>query len=213
MAIQREMIVPVSHKSLFHQHQSTLSHHDIKHVNDYLNMGLRQFPPHSSGSVRINTHLIGAAKANMHPNPHIRFSNGETFDLYGMDHALSKTTLPEMKTYSGISFNPSNLTSNGHIVFPPFISTSTRRFTAGKYAIQHSDENGHHHILEIHHPEGSKGLYVGNQTHLSEYSDDEVILPRNERMKISSTPMLSLVHNNHTFHVWSATRTNGVHED
>ena len=77
-----------------------------------------------------------------------------------------------------------------------------RRFTAGKYAVIYGNDT--HHILQIKHQAGDAGVYIGNKTPLSIFSDDEYILPRGINLKLNGKT--TLTHNNHTFHIWDVDR-------
>lgn len=195
---------PMTHKKLFLLHAKNLNEPERKVVHDYLHMGLRQSPILASGSAHINRHLLNASMANMQPNPHIKHGNGEVFDLHTMDTAVGKSKLPhELITYSGIGFDPSNISdSKQRLILPAFTSSSTRRFIAGKYAIQHGGNE--HHILQIHNKVGDSGIYTGNRNILSSFSDDEYILPRAEMLKIHNKNEYQ--HGNHKFHVWGVER-------
>lgn len=208
MGDRRQMVSknfdPMTHKELFLLHAKNLNEPERKVVHDYLHMGLRQSPQLSSGSTHINYHLLNASMANMNPNPHIKHGNGEVFDLHTMDRSIEKSKLPHvLTTYSGIGFDPSNISdSKQRLILPAFTSSSTRRFVAGKYAIQHGGEE--HHILQIHNKVGDSGIYTGNNNRLSSFSDDEYILPRAEMFKMHDKNVYH--HGSHKFHVWGVER-------
>ena len=197
---------PMTHPELFAIHSGALTPTESSTVSDFSHIGLRQNPPYSSGSMRINTHLIGAHEHKMQPNPFIRHHNGEIFDLHAMDSSIGKSRLPnDLVTYSGVGFDPSTKTNqHGIVESPSFLSTSTRRYVAGKYAL--ANGGNEHHILKIHHSVGDHGIYVGNRTHLSMFSDDEYILPRGILLKLGNKEQYR--NGNHVFNVWSATRHN-----
>jgi hypothetical protein len=204
---------PMSHPDLFHTHFNGLNHDERKTAHDFIHIGLRQDPQYSSGSVRINTHLLGAYNADAIPQPFIKHHNGELFDLHTMDKALENSKLPhDLTTYSGIGFNPADhLIDRSILKSPTFLATSTRRFVSGKYALGYGEKL--HHILQIQHHKNDSGLYVGNITPLSSFSDDEYILPRNTTLKIDGHT--DYIHHDRTFRVWDTSRylSNQSHND
>jgi hypothetical protein len=206
----RLITVPMSHPELFHETHAKMTDHHKSIVRSYSEIGLRhnQYP---SGSYRINKFLIDASDARMPPNPQIRHHPyGDIFDIRHMDDAIQSHHLPhKLTTYSGIGFNPEHIIDkDGYFNSPAYMSSSTRRFVSAKYAIQHDDTS--HHILQINHNVGNTGIYVGNRTHLTQFSDDEFILPRQSILKVDSDPMIYHI-SGHTFHVWNTHRHTNIY--
>lgn len=200
----RGATLPMTHPALYHSPYFNLSLHHRGVVREYSEIGLRC--GYSSGSAFINRHLIAADAAKVTPNPHIiHHPYPDTFDLHGMDAAINTSRLPhDMVTYSGVGFDPAKtVNEDGIFKTPAFMSSSTRRFTAAKYAIQHNDKE--HNIIQIHHSAGDSGLYVGNRSGLTQFSDDEFIIPRNSSFKVDTTPT-TYEDGDHIFHVWNAHR-------
>jgi len=62
------------------------------------------------------------------------------------------------------------------------------------------------HILKIHHPEGSAGVYTHEDPAITHYvGENEFIMPRNSVIKVHPTPE-TYEDDNHTVHVWTAHR-------
>jgi len=166
--------------------------------------GLKHNPQMSSGSAYINYHLLTRHYKLKEPDSKIVHPNGDTFDLNLMDSIIGKSHIPNhMITYSGVSFDPDEIKNNyGLIHSPAYMSTSTRRFVAGKYAVQHGDNL--HHILAINHSSGDKGLYVGSGNDLSIFHDDEMIMPRGEMLRLNGYH--DYKHDHRVFRVWDTHR-------
>jgi hypothetical protein len=207
---QRGATIPMSHPKLFEDHMKNLNVNDQHIIHKFIHIGLQQTPPHKSGSVRLNHHLLGASNAGMMHKPVLQYDNGDSFSFSHMDDALDKNKLQhKLVTYSGVNFDPSEKMSEyGFINSPTYLSSSTRKFVAAKYAAEHLT-NDVHHIIELHHNVGDSGIYVGNRTKLSSFSDDEFIMPRNSVIKMDGAyDDYHHIYNSkqHTFRVWKASR-------
>ena len=126
-------------------------------------------------------------------------------DIDHLDSAIrANTHEKKFVTYSGIGFNPSDLMGDSDILhLPAYTSSSSVKGIAIPYA--KADHNGEFHVLEIHHPAGSHGLYVGDNDP-SPWGHKEHIMPRGETLKISKKPNSHMDNNGEILHVWKATR-------
>lgn len=197
----------MSHPDLYQLTYARLSQDHIKIVKEFSEIGLR-YGAYQSGANRVNSYLISMENLYKPPETKIFHSPyGEVFDIELMDSAFTSMELPfDMETYSAIGVDPTNCVGDdGVFDSPAYLQSSTRRFIAIKYAIQCGGND--HHVLRIRHSVGGRGIYVGNRSGLTNQSDDEFILPRNSKIKVSPTPETIEVEG-HVFHMWDATRLN-----
>lgn len=190
-------------------HINQLDSKEKKAVSDYVDIGNRQTPPMRSGSVYINTKL-SHAKSNAMPSPkEIVHPNGEVFTVSELDNVISKCFVPhDITIYAGIVWHPlEKINKNGILSTGGFISGTTRRVIAGKYAMTgFNDGNTDFHILEIHLKRGDNALFIGSENDLTPYKDEEVILQRGINLKID--PSSKKYYSEYkgivrTFHVWN----------
>jgi hypothetical protein len=196
------------HKELADEHVSNLEPHEHDAANAYITGGLES--GHESGSKEVNTHLIESYKNGTVPKKHFEFGEDEeykrTLNLDDLDSAVTKNKHPKkLVTYSGIGFDPGeHVGEKGVLHLPAYTSSSTNKAVALMYTKGHMDSG--RHVLEIHHPKGSTGLYIGDNDYLSPFGHKEHIMPRNSRLKIDKEPTSYFDNNGETVNVWKATR-------
>lgn len=199
---------PDEHAELAHEHALNLDSHHYHSVDAYITGGLED--GHETGSKHVNDHLINAHKAKRQPKKEFAFGEDEDFqkvlNLDHLDDALSKNKLEkQLTTYSGIGFHPQKLMKDGNMIhLPAYTSSSTNRAAALMYAKK--DEDGVHHVIQIKHPKGSTGLYIGDNEDFSPFYQKEHIMSRNSTIKVNPTPEEHMDNMGNKVHVWKATR-------
>jgi hypothetical protein len=117
----------------------------------------------------------------------------------GLDKIMKKPKIKtphDMHVYTGVSFNPEHLKDNsGLLHLPAFTSTSIDPMVAKNFAMYHSKaKDDHMHLLKIHVPKGSAGLYVHSDTtnriHHISFAEKELLLNRNTKMQVHHEPDL-----------------------
>ena len=197
------------HNELSKEHIKNLTPEEQNAAHVYINGGL--YSGDESGSRRVNNHLIESHKNNKTPDTHFTFTDddgyGHHLNLHHLDSAIERNKLPtSMKTYSGITFDPRKLLdSRNKLHMPAYTSSSTNRGVAAIYSTPQGDD-GDHHIIQIHHPKGSTGLYIGDDEDTSGFQQKEHISPRGMTLHINPTPEVHEDSNGAKLHVWSAKR-------
>lgn len=174
-----------------HIEQKMQEQHPVSGVSTSEMGHLRDYTLSSKGINRdlIKNHING----NPGPSEHYQEMYQKIMSI------IERHTLPHIKTFSGISFNPSKLgmeTADGHYVvdMPAFTSSSIDKHTANSFATS-SDEDeenrGVRHMLRIHVPKGHRGFYIGNDQEKSENAfEHELLLPAGLRLKIRKRPQI-----------------------
>lgn len=199
---------PDLHQDLADEHAANLDSHHKESVHAYINGGLED--GHDSGSKFVNDHLIRAHKSGKAPKKEFTFGPDPDYatvlNVDDLDHALKQNKLEKpLTTYSGIGFNPQKLMKdNGLVHLPAYTSSSTHRGVALMYA--NADENSDYHVLQIKHPAGSTGLYIGDNERFSSFAHKEHLMPRGSNIKINPTPEIHTDNLGNKIHVWKATR-------
>lgn len=163
-----------------------------------------------TGSEKVNKHLILRHKQGKEPDQEFTFGDdpdyAKTLNLKHLDAAIDRNKLEKtLTTYSGIGFNPRDLLQdNGLLHLPAYTSSSVSRAVSLMYA--KPDDNGDRHILQITHPKGSTGLYIGDNEDLTPFRQKEHISPRNMTLKISKEPETHTDNYGQLVHIWKATR-------
>lgn len=199
---------PDEHHELAEQHASTLSDHHYYSVDAYITGGLDD--GHETGSKYVNDHLINAHKMKKQPKKEFSFGDDPDYQkvlqLDHLDDALNKNKLEkQLTTYSGIGFHPKSLMKEDNLLhLPAYTSSSTNRAVSLMYA--KPDNDGIRHIMEIKHPKGSNGLYLGDNEDFTPFMQKEHIMPRNSTIKVNPEPEVHMDNMGNKIHVWKATR-------
>ncbi len=199
-----------THKDLADDHLSNLDGHHREAVESYIMGGLEDGD--ETGSFRVNDHLIKSHRAKKEPKKEFHFGSDEDFQRYlnldHLDEALEINKLDKpMTTYSGIGFNPKDIMKDGNMLhLPAYTSSSTNRGVAVLYA--KPDKDRVYHVMQIHHPTGSSGLYIGDRDDFSPFMQKEHIMPRNTTLKINPKPEVHTDNLGVQMHIWKATRVN-----
>ena len=199
--------MPDPHAALAEEHCANLDPYHHHSVMAYITGGLED--GHDTGSAYVNEHLLKSHKSKRTPKKVFKFGDdefGPELHLDHLDEALERNTLDKkLVTYSGVGFNPKELAGeNGKIFLPAYVSSSTSKAVALMYA--KPDKNQVHHMIQITHPKGSTGLYIGDNEDLSSFRQKEHIMPRNSMIKIHPEPEVHTDNMGNELHVWKATR-------
>lgn len=145
-----------------------------------------------------------------------------TEQIHHLDHAIKKYPLKhDTKLMHGCGFNPDHFASqhpDRHIHMPAYTSVSSKADVARSFSSRgaktvreaHETEHGkdevHTHTLRIHLPKGHHALPVYGHSNLDH--EDETILPRGLKLKVSHHPYHKEVHDD-TYtktihHYWDA---------
>lgn len=200
------------HLAIRDQHVKTLLEHPNMQeaVLKYVHAG--KLCNHETGSSELSKFLHQCHKENKPVPEHFTFkSNSEhndiPFHIPSMDAAVKSHTLPyDLKTYSGVGFDPSEHMSGTRVVkYPAYMSSSPSRSVVSKYA---KNVNGVHHIVEIQHRKGQHGLYIGNHPDVTIYKQNEFITPRNIHLKFGQDHEHETHHDDqgNEYKIWKATR-------
>jgi hypothetical protein len=199
---------PDSLEDLATEHINNLDGHHHQTVDAYITGGLED--GHDTGSKFVNDHLIKSHKMKKTPNKEFSFGEDPDFqkvlNIDHLDEALSKNKLDkQLTTYSGIGFHPKELMKDGNLVhLPAYTSSSTNRAVALMYSKK--DKNNDYHVLQIKHPKGSTGLYLGDNEDLTPFRQKEHISPRNITLKVNPEPEIHTDTLGNKVHIWKATR-------
>lgn len=187
-------------------HARNLEGKHIDAVHGYVHGGLEH--GYETGSYEINRYLL---KQHQKGSP---VPENKTFSYKNEDgDEISKVNLTHLDdaikqnrhahglvTYSGIQFDPSkHINENKELHMPAYTSSSTRMGIAKGYT---KNVNGERHILRIHHPQDTTGLYIGNNEDMSGFGQNEHMSPRNMKIRIMSTP----TKNREGYTIWNAER-------
>jgi hypothetical protein len=207
------------------QHKKNLTGEDMHNINHLTTGGLSYGG--ETGSALINDHCHKQFKKDGVKPSHFTipkndeenddYTSGSKINLDSIDNSLKKNKLEKsMKTYSGIPFNPSDrVGKQGLLHLPAFTSSTRNRGTAAIYASAAKRATGSDvsHILEIHHPKGATGAYIGNDEDYTPFSDDEFIHPRGTTLKIHPEPTKYDLEDGKECHVWKARRLIGMEKN
>ena len=197
-----------SNLELAKEHKKSRTLEDRNALGNYISKGLNF--GHDTGSSELNKHLINQYKENKPkptnftyvPKGHCYMENSETMDLHHLDNAIRKNKLKApLTTYSGIGFDPAEHNTDNIMHFPAYTSGSLNRAVSTKYT-----KPNNRHILQIDHKIGHTGAYIGNDSDISPFNDDEFIMPRNIKVKIHHTPEEHEDTDGTKFKIWKATR-------
>ncbi len=197
-----------THKDLADDHLSNLDGHHREAVESYIMGGLEDGD--ETGSFRVNDHLIKSHRAKKEPKKEFHFGSDEDFQRYlnidHLDEALEINKLEKpLTTYSGIGFNPKDIMKGGNMLhLPAYTSSSTNRGVAVLYA--KPDKDRVYHVMQIHHPTGSSGLYIGDRDDFSPFMQKEHLMPRGTTLKINPKPEVHTDNLGVQMHIWKATR-------
>lgn len=198
---------PDTHSELADEHLANLDGLHRNSVHAYINGGLEDGD--ETGSFRVNDHLIKSHRAKKKPKTEFNFGDKGYplhLNLEHLDDALEQNKLEKpMTTYSGIGFNPEELLKGGdQLHLPAYTSSSSNRGVAVLYSKPDKDRT--YHVLQIHHPAGSTGLYIGDRDDFSPFSQKEHIMPRNTTLKINKNPVEHTDNLGVKMKIWKATR-------
>lgn len=133
-----------------------------------------------------------------------------THDIRGLDAAINRNKLKhDLVVYSGVGWNPaSRMQADGLIHLPAYTSTSTSKNIAYNFAKSNKKHDTDIHILRIHNPKDSTGLYTHDDPTITQYEgENEFIIPRNTKIKINNVPEIYKDEQyGHNVHVWNAQR-------
>lgn len=197
-----------THKDLADDHLSNLDGHHREAVESYIMGGLEDGD--ETGSFRVNDHLIKSHRAKKEPKKEFHFGPDKDFQRYlnidDLDDALEINKLDKpLTTYSGIGFNPKDIMKEGNLLhLPAYTSSSTNRGVAVLYSKKDKDKV--YHVMQIHHPTGSTGLYIGDRDDFSPFMQKEHIMPRNTTLKVNPKPEIHTDNMGVQMHIWKATR-------
>ena len=152
----------------------------IRHYNSLRDYSENSFPLNSyhwEGPKRWKGRYGGGA----YPEDFDHMKN----ETKNMDDVLKNhKTTKDITVYSGTFHNPKKRKNQEGIVrHPAYLSTSISKHVGKMFAEIHEDK-GHSHILQIHVPAGSHGVYAGG---LEFNNEREFILPRNTKMRYLNT--------------------------
>ena len=105
-----------------------------------------------------------------------------------MDAMVSRHKTPEdLTVYSGTRHDPRKIKKKNIINHPAYLSTSldpqiASEFAAKNRQLDNKKRESHHHILQIHVPQGTSGAYVAHTEKALSW-EKEFILPRNTKLK------------------------------
>jgi heat shock protein HspQ len=168
---------------------------------------------YTSASKPLNKMLYNLHKEgnkNVPEKMDITGSYNFTHDIPALDAAIHRNkTEHDLTTYSGISWHPhKKMDDSGNVFLPAYTSTSTSKSVAHGFSKNNKPHDTDVHILKIHHPVGSTGLYTHDDPTITQYvGENEFIMPRNSVIKVNPTPEV-YEDDNHTVHVWTAHRQN-----
>lgn len=186
---------------LVQEHIRNLNQHHTDAIRAYIHGGLDV--GHDTGSIVVNTNLIGAYNRNV-PIQKVHNFGKHVLHIDHLDDALQQNKLKHsLTTYSGIGFDPVDVMKNGMLHLPAYTSSSTNKSVALEYA--HAINN-RYHILQIHHPTGSTGVYLGDNHDYTPFNQKEHIMPRGVTLSIDSTPDVYTDSEGKKIHVWKAKR-------
>lgn len=193
-------------RELERAHASNLTHEDHDNINALVYGGLEH--GHSSGSFDINHALWNARKAGLEPPEKIVRPDGDVH-LKSIDDTMTRNRFKHgIVSYHGIGFHPAEEMESKSILHLPAYSNGTlNKAIAIRYANANQSVRGleHAHVLEISHPAGSTGLYVGN----NEFEDNELMFPRNITLHLDKEPHI-IESGGKRVHVWKAKRLSGM---
>jgi hypothetical protein len=200
---------PDIYSNLSKEHSKNISGRHANALRAYVTGGLDA--GHETGSGEVNKHLIDSHINKTPINQSFHFSNdddpenGQTLNINDLDDALNQNKLHKnLVTYSGLGFNPSRIMQNNLLHLPAYTSSSTSRHVALIYA--RPDENMDAHILEIHHPKGSNGMYLGDNEDYTPFYQKEHLMPRGVTIQINPIPEIHEGKDGNKLHVWKAKR-------
>jgi len=204
--------------ALYHQsqHEALCDHYHPKHYTDLETEHLHSYTDDSSD---LNKRLVAA---------HHDKEGVSTMDhsyqeqIHHLDGVMRKRKTPfGFHVFTGVGFNPGKTFSKGahmHGHLPAYTSSSLTHTTAKTFAFgktRNPDfpnlaKNSHPHVLKIHVPAGSHGIYTGDD--LGYGDEKEFVLPRNAKVRIHPVPSKRSVkrldwtgeEKIHTLHVWHA---------
>lgn len=191
-----------------HSRNLNSSHEDA--IRAYVTGGLDA--GHETGSGEVNAHLIESHIKKTPIKKTFDFSRdddpdypSQTLHIDHLDDALSLNKLDkQLITYSGLGFNPAHIMKDNLLHLPAYTSSSTNKQVALIYA--RPDNNGDGHILQIHHPKGSTGMYIGDNEDYSPFYQKEHLMPRGVTIKIDQIPEIHEGDDGKKLHVWKAKR-------
>lgn len=154
---------------------------------------------YSLQSYDLNQSLI---HKHLHPDDHWHAADHERMHgplVSAMDKTLSKHKTPEdMHVYTGAGFSPERFKEKDHkpdqhikVHLPAYTSTSLHQSQAEVFAkkdpVEHKGEySDHQHMLKIHVPKGSGGLYLGSRSQFPQ--EKEFVLPRDSKVHVHPKP-------------------------
>ena len=195
-----------SHIAMEHTEELGYRHHLHDAIRNYVTGGLNSG---DTGSREVNMHLIESHKNKTQPKPYFSFDDGDggsvELVLAHLDDALKQNKLKEqLITYSGIGFNPAKLMQNNKLHLPAYTSSTTNRSVSLLYAAP--DHDGNRHVLQIKHPKGATGFYIGDNDAYSPFGQKEHIMPRGVTLNIDPTPEIHEDSDGVKLHIWKANR-------
>lgn len=197
------------------KHKENFDHTDYSNIDQLVHGGLTYG---DSGTRKLNEHLVEQHKLG-NPLPTTfkipdEEREGEHLDLDSIDSTLKKNRLDKsLKTYHGTNFDPKDHFSKNNIVhLPTYNSSSLQPLVGARYGVFGAIHNGSHiaHVIEIHHPKGSTGAYIGNDEHLTAFKDNEFITPRGMTLQFNKEPTKYQMDNGNEIHFWKAKRMIGL---
>lgn len=134
-----------------------------------------------------------------------------THDLKGIDAAIHRNKLShELVSYSGINWHPMSKADHENVIhLPAYTSTSLSKKVAHGFAKsgKKTPDVKDIHILKIHSPAGSAGMYTHDDPAITHYEgENEYIVPRNTSIRVHPTPEVFTDKDGHNVHVWTAHR-------
>ena len=197
--------VEYPHKQLSFEHRARINRDHSEALDAYMVGGFAS--GEKTGSRSVNQHLIEAHKNKTPIQKVFTFRKSPqheaefTLNLDHLDDALKQNTLEEpLTTYSGVGFNPSHIMKNNLLHLPSYTSSSTNKVVATAFAQPQGNDR---HIIQIEHPKGSTGFYIGNYRAFNLF---EHVMPRGVTLKINPQPDIYEDSTGKKLHVWKAKR-------
>lgn len=194
------------HETLAKEHGMNLQGNEDDSIRNYITGGLESG---ETGSRQVNMHLIDAHKNKIPHQTKFSFDDGMDgtieIDISTLDSALKRNKLKkQLITYSGLGFNPAHIMQGNKLHLPAYTSSTTHRGVSLLYAVP--DSHGNRHVMQIKHPKGSTGFYVGDNEDYSPFNQKEHIMPRGVTLQIDPEPEIHEDSEGKKLHVWKAKR-------
>lgn len=178
------------------------------HIDELVNKGVEL--GHPTGSYDINSHLF-SRESGMHDEPFKRhFITGEhshDVSINAINRSIVDHRVPESVTvYAGVHNAPMKNHAHDFHRIASFAFTTLNRSTAIMYAKSHNRLSGDLHILQVHIPKDAAGLYVPQNTGISKFNTNELIMPKDSILSVNSKPETIGLDDGRNVHIWHSRR-------